>query len=195
MGNTGTKDQHVHYQLKDPAGNVVNPTAYWDQQGPIDPNPSRPAYLPQYQQYLQDTGANSENGPGSQADDSNYRRLSSRIAGRPQTPGDDAISTDRPASFDDRFGNWSFSPGGISSRNPNMSLPPQAPMPSSVAPAAPLAPAANPNPPVGGLLARLMAAAGVDPDSPNQPAPPPLADQLRGFYRDDPSQPWFPRRR
>jgi hypothetical protein len=81
----------------------------------------------------------------------------------------------------------------ISPRNPNMSLPPRTPMPSSVVPAAPLAPAANTDPSVGGLLARLMAAAGVDPDNPNQLAPPPFADQLRAFYRDDPAQPWFMR--
>jgi hypothetical protein len=29
---------------------------------------------------------------------------------------------------------------------------------------------------------------------PTQLAPPPLDDQLRGFYRDDPMQPWFVQR-
>jgi len=38
MGNTGTKDQHVHYQLWDPSGNRVNPTDFWDRQGPADPS-------------------------------------------------------------------------------------------------------------------------------------------------------------
>ena len=28
MGNTGTYDQHVHYQLKDPAGHAINPTEF-----------------------------------------------------------------------------------------------------------------------------------------------------------------------
>src|SRR4030088_1116048 len=31
MGKTGTKDQHVHYQMYDSAGNLVNPHAFWDQ--------------------------------------------------------------------------------------------------------------------------------------------------------------------
>jgi murein DD-endopeptidase MepM/ murein hydrolase activator NlpD len=52
MGNTGAKQQHVHYQLKDRDGNVINPSAYWDQQGPIDPNPAPPAHLDDYERYL-----------------------------------------------------------------------------------------------------------------------------------------------
>jgi hypothetical protein len=43
----------------------------------------------------------------------------------------------------------------------------------------------------GGLLGRLAAMAGLDPQNAAQPAPLPLDDQLRGFYRDDPVQPWF----
>jgi hypothetical protein len=46
----------------------------------------------------------------------------------------------------------------------------------------------------GGLLGRLAVLAGIDPRGPTQLAPPPLDDQLRGFYRDDPMQPWFVRR-
>ena len=30
MGNAGTQDQHVHYQLKDPAGQIINPTEFWE---------------------------------------------------------------------------------------------------------------------------------------------------------------------
>jgi hypothetical protein len=45
----------------------------------------------------------------------------------------------------------------------------------------------------GGLLGRLAALAGLDQQNPGQPAPPP-DDQLRGFYRDDPVQPWFVQR-
>jgi hypothetical protein len=58
---------------------------------------------------------------------------------------------------------------------------------------APAAPGARSNQPnfSGGLLGRLAALMGVDPENPTQLAPPPLDDQLRGFYRDDPSQPWF----
>jgi hypothetical protein len=46
----------------------------------------------------------------------------------------------------------------------------------------------------GGLLGRLVALVGIDPQDPTQPAPQPLDDQLRGFYRDDPAQPWFVQR-
>jgi hypothetical protein len=71
MGNTGVDPvnpkkgaYHVHYQLRDPAGNIVNPTDFWDRQGPADPNPAPPAYLGEYQQYLQGPGANAGNGFG-----------------------------------------------------------------------------------------------------------------------------------
>jgi hypothetical protein len=57
MGNTGTKDQHVHYQLKDPSGQTIDPSAYWDRQGPVDPNPAPPTYLGEQQQYLRDRDA------------------------------------------------------------------------------------------------------------------------------------------
>ncbi|WP_433996300.1 hypothetical protein [Bradyrhizobium jicamae] len=63
MGNTGVKaanvesgDHHVHYQLKDPAGNGISPSDFWDEQGPIDPNPAPPAYLDQQQRYLRGVG-------------------------------------------------------------------------------------------------------------------------------------------
>lgn len=58
MGNTGLKVKspqdanRVHYQLKDPAGKVIDPSAYWDQRDPFDPNPASPAFLDEYQRYL-----------------------------------------------------------------------------------------------------------------------------------------------
>jgi hypothetical protein len=68
MGNTGVNskepkkgDHHVHSQLKDPAGNRVNPTAFWNEQGPVDPNPAPPGFLGEYQQYLRGLGANAGN--------------------------------------------------------------------------------------------------------------------------------------
>jgi Peptidase family M23 len=71
MGNTGVEraniehgDHHVHQQMWDPAGNRMNPTEFWDQQGPADPNPAPPAYLREYQQYLRGPGANVGNGFG-----------------------------------------------------------------------------------------------------------------------------------
>jgi len=57
MGNTGVKPKLSHYQLKDRDGKVVDPTTYWDQQGPIDPDPAPPAYLDDYQRYLATPGA------------------------------------------------------------------------------------------------------------------------------------------
>jgi hypothetical protein len=71
--------------------------------------------------------------------------------------------------------------------------PPQASMFDAVAPAVPSVPAGDSNL-SRGLLGRLAALTGVDPLNPNQFAPPPQDDELRGFYRDDPTQPWFVRR-
>ena len=71
MGNTGVDKpkiesgaNHVHYQIKDPSGNVINPSAFWDQQGPVDPNPAPSAYLDEHQQYLRGLDATSENALG-----------------------------------------------------------------------------------------------------------------------------------
>ncbi|MBR0774442.1 M23 family metallopeptidase [Bradyrhizobium diazoefficiens] len=64
MGNTGVKTMdgrsgahHVHYQLKDGAGRIMDPTAFADAQGPFDPNPAPPAYIPEYTQYFRDARA------------------------------------------------------------------------------------------------------------------------------------------
>jgi len=67
---------------------------------------------------------------------------------------------------------------------------PPAPVFDPSTPAAPLVPSDNPYSP-GGLPGLIAAAAGIDPQNPNQFAPPPLDEGLRGFYRDDPVQPWF----
>src|SRR5258708_16292802 len=61
-------------------------------------------------------------------------------------------------------------------------------------PEASTVPAGNPYFPVG-LPGLIAAIAGIDPQHPNQFAPPPLDEGLRGFYRDDPVQPWFVRGR
>ena len=70
----------------------------------------------------------------------------------------------------------------------------QPPAPASLtdAPAPPLAPSDDSNF-SGGLPGRLIALAGIDPQHPTQPVPSPLDGQLRGFYRDDPLQPWLVR--
>jgi hypothetical protein len=81
------------------------------------------------------------------------------------------------------------SAGGIAVRTLSRIVdPPQASAFDAAAPFAPPAPAENANF-SGGLLGRLTALAGLDPQNPTQPASPPLDDQL--FYRDDPAQPWF----
>jgi murein DD-endopeptidase MepM/ murein hydrolase activator NlpD len=131
MGNTGTKDQHVHYQLRDPAGKNINPTEFWDRQGLANPNPDPPAYLGEYQ------------------------------------------------SFGDRFGDWTSSPAGDAPLN--------SPQPASQS----VLPDQLNSP--GDLAGWIAALAGIDPQNPNRFAPTPQNDQLRGFNRNDPLQPWFAR--
>jgi len=109
-------------------------------------------------------------------------------------------------------GNWFDFLAGAPSGNPPQSAPPQtagskpvrtlgrrivgqpqASVFDTSAPAAPFAPSDDPHF-SGGLLGRLAALAGIDPQNPTQPALPPLDDSLRGFYRDDAVQPWFVQR-
>lgn len=59
---------------------------------------------------------------------------------------------------------------------------------NSGTPAAPLTPSGDTNV-SGGLLGRLAALMGVDPQNPDQPATPEQDDMLRAFYRD-PERPW-----
>ncbi|MES2192934.1 MAG: M23 family metallopeptidase [Pseudomonadota bacterium] len=77
MGNTGVRnpyvesgDHHLHYQLKDVGGNRLNPSAFWDQQGPADPNPAPPGFLGEYQQYLRGLGPNAGSTAPMNPDDS-----------------------------------------------------------------------------------------------------------------------------
>jgi hypothetical protein len=64
MGNTGLKVKdpkdanHAHYQLKDPTGKVIDPSAYWDQRESFDPNPVPPTFLNEHQRYLRIFEAN-----------------------------------------------------------------------------------------------------------------------------------------
>jgi hypothetical protein len=110
-------------------------------------------------------------------------------------------------------GDWFNFLAGIASRNPTPPAPPpptagskparylsrrtvdqsQASVFDTGAPAVPFVPSDDPNF-SGGLLGRLVALMGIDPQNPTPPAPPPLDDGLRGFYRDDPVQPWFVQR-
>lgn len=142
MGNTGLKRKtpedgtHVHYQLKDPAGNVVDPTAFWDQQGRVDPNPSPPAYLGEHQQYLHSFGEAGSVPASVEApdDNKNIRRLVrvtpataaalTDMTTRPVTPPNE-IPSDRSASFVDRFGDWVSTPEVSAPRGPDQADPPQ----------------------------------------------------------------------
>lgn len=65
MGNTGvnskvpgTGPHHVHYQLRDLTGRKIDPAAFWDAQGPADPDPAPPDLLREYQEYLRILGSN-----------------------------------------------------------------------------------------------------------------------------------------
>ena len=163
------------------------------------------------------------------------RYLGRRVAGQPEAstfdvgapavpfvPPNEVLSSDRPSSIDNRFGNWTASPAGITPRNPNLHLPAaepgrppgifnDPPMPLWTAPppiwgasnapevpgagqgsavgfgnrrksqaptvdtrgaAAPLAPSED-SIPMGGLAGRIAALAGIDPDNPDRPVPPP----------------------
>jgi hypothetical protein len=112
MGNTGTKQQHVHYQLRDPGGEIVNPTAFWDRQGSVDPNPSPPAHVQEYQQYLQGLGVNAGNGFGNAPG-------AAGVPTAPLVPPNGVRPSDRSDSFGARFGNWASSPVAISPPPPS----------------------------------------------------------------------------
>jgi len=43
MGNTGTTDMHVHYQILDSRNNVVNPKKFWEEKTPVIPKKNRSA--------------------------------------------------------------------------------------------------------------------------------------------------------
>ncbi|WP_170323242.1 M23 family metallopeptidase [Bradyrhizobium sp. STM 3809] len=58
MGNMGVDrpgveggDFHLHYQIKDRHGRTLNPVDYWNEQGPIDPDPYLAPYLNEQHQY------------------------------------------------------------------------------------------------------------------------------------------------
>jgi hypothetical protein len=158
MGNTGTSDQHVHYQLKDQAGNVIDPSAYWDQQGPTDPNPATPALLRDYLEYqrmLDSTVGHAFNimpdsGPryGPRLDGrgeagqqllarSDARMLVSRPANAPvvlrptDTVPNELPSASPDPSFGERFGNWGSSAGASAPLSPYQQF---APAPQSARP-------------------------------------------------------------
>ena len=88
-------------------------------------------------------------------------------------------------------GNWFTSLGGVLWDGKK----PRASAIDSGVPVTPIAPPSDNSNFSGGLQGRIAALAGIDPQNPNQFALPPLDDELRGFYRDDPVQPWILQRR
>jgi murein DD-endopeptidase MepM/ murein hydrolase activator NlpD len=46
MGNRGTHDQHVHYQLKDRSGHKISPSDFWDRRDPAMANTAQPVNEP-----------------------------------------------------------------------------------------------------------------------------------------------------
>jgi murein DD-endopeptidase MepM/ murein hydrolase activator NlpD len=49
VGNTGTKDYHLHYQLEDSEGRLVNSPAFWNRENRTIPVPSPPPHLDDFQ--------------------------------------------------------------------------------------------------------------------------------------------------
>ena len=161
MGNTGVNREkpdkgphHVHYQLRDRAGKIVGPGAYWDQEGPIDPNLAPPALLNEHQRYLRILDAN-PSARGIQTEVSGATSLAS--ASRPEN------SASAP-----------FGTGGHFVAGPAMSSQPLYETRSFVEPAEDL-PAHN----TGKEIRRLVRLPASKPDlagyDPNAPAPLPNA--------------------
>jgi len=127
MGNTGVNhehpesgDYHVHYQLKDRAGNVVNPTEFWNNLAPGKDDPGQPAFLDQSRrasEILSGLDEKSSHNGGSPPDRPGQPFFNpfnpvpaAGFVPRPNTPA----ASDAPAKFADRFGNWEAKPlGGI----------------------------------------------------------------------------------
>lgn len=99
MGNTGTRDHHVHYQLRDSSGRLLDPQAYWDQQGPMDPNPAPPVYIPEYQQYLREAAKTS----ATPVPPDQFRVLRRRPEMKPDQPVPSYEGAPQAAPSSDRF--------------------------------------------------------------------------------------------
>lgn len=125
MGNTGLFDkggnpgqQHVHYQIKDPAGNVLDPGAFADAQGPFDQIPS-PAYIAEYLRYLQ----NGDVMPATRPEDVRIlRRMPVGKSDRsvfnsndpvpvPAIPPDASFPSLSRSNFEERYRTWPSSSG------------------------------------------------------------------------------------
>jgi len=80
----------------------------------------------------------------------------------PFVPSDEVLFSDDPASFGDRFGNWTSSPAGIAPRNPNLPVPsPEPGRPLGIFSGKPMPPWRTPLP-LGGLLDNSHASGNDD---------------------------------
>jgi hypothetical protein len=136
------------------------------------------------------------NGSPPPADDQPIRRLGRTTYSQSQSS---AFGTGAPDGIASRLGNASApkaqpqnSEGPLSLMDAYLQYRKRLDANSSPVPAmsagAPVAPPSDDSNFSGGLLGRLAALMGVDPQNPDQLAPPP--DELRAFYRDNPAQPW-----
>lgn len=118
MGNTGVRDQHVHYQLRDRSGKIVNPVEFWDQKSQVNPDPASPAFLDQSKraaEIISGLDEKSSRNGGSPPDrpGSPFFNPFNLVPAAGFVPLPDApAASDDPANFTDRFGNWAAKPFG-----------------------------------------------------------------------------------
>lgn len=144
MGNMGvvtpgveSGDHHVHYQLLDRStGFRLSPSGFWD-----DQDPALRANRDAYWRYLQSRDANAgrqsvnteqavNEEPGSAAPPDarpETRYLGRRIAGQPEP-----LVPDKPALFDERFGNLNSSGGASAPFGLDSLLPPEPSRPRGI---------------------------------------------------------------
>jgi hypothetical protein len=118
MGNTGVNpanpekgDYHVHYQLKDRGGKVINPAEFWNQLDSVKDDPGDPAYLKEYDHYLRELDTHSDPDPLSRDSQAPFDDRFGNWGSAPASTAP-SVAPDRPESFDNRFGNWGAAPAG-----------------------------------------------------------------------------------
>jgi hypothetical protein len=107
--------------VRDPAGEINDPAARADVQGPVDPKPGPPAYIPEYLRYLQ----NADRVPRTRPEDVRIlRRMPAEDSDRsvfnsndgvsvPLIPPDASFPLSPQSDFERRFGSWPPSSGGV----------------------------------------------------------------------------------
>lgn len=127
--NDRAKPAAYQRSVKDPAGRTTNPVVYTDAQGPVDPNLSPPAYIPEHLRYLNDA----DRVPATRREDvrvlrrmpvgqSDRSAFSSSDGGAvPFIPPDASFPLSPQGDFERRFVSWPWSSGGVlggASRSP-----------------------------------------------------------------------------